>query len=589
MKVAFDGVGNESSAIAFPVKIYTVKSLEIVTPVISMVVNDRNHNIPRGGSTTATTVILHGTASFNQRVQIYNGTTPLEIVRSDAGGRWRSEVAGLTMTTHTFMAKGLYGAEPESESFAIKVVAVVRPTISSVVDDKGVNIPNGGVTTATTITLRGTASVRQLVEIRNGSTLVGTVTSNDSGAWHKELPGLARTDHTFTAKGLYDDDPESLPYTVKVLDQQGLPTPVVPQAQGTGTLDLATFAGDASVTVTPWQFIATGQRYWIKVSGTLESGAPHSFYVAQNQVVTAGEVVAGLSNPMLRTALETLRHDSALTVEVRVAFDGAASEANAQLFPALVLRLMVNRNFAAPTVLEAEGNELDPINVPDGATVRVAYQGMLPNDTLTVSWLDEETEETYETDEKNGSALGEVDFTIPANIVAGSAGQPVKVFYTVVRNSNSYQSEPLELTVKTYSLIEDFENVAPGTYRRLVLPAMTIESSIDFSISSNINYPPYVVGRCIHRTGQGSFTWNITLKQEARAIIMGVSGASHGEKTLICYDEHNTEVFTNIFGGCTALWQCLLSRDGKKIKRIQISHGGNNTTAILDNIELLYF
>ncbi|MDD2049745.1 Ig-like domain-containing protein [Pseudomonas putida] len=101
-----------------------------------------------------------------------------------------------------------------------------------------------------------------------------------------------------------------------------LQPPVVPQASGE-RLDLGKFQGDATVTVKPWLLIAEGQRYWIEVSGTLHSGAPYSFYAAQNQSVSASEVGTGLSRNVLRSELQQLAHNSALTVQVQVAFAGA--------------------------------------------------------------------------------------------------------------------------------------------------------------------------------------------------------------------------------------------------------------------------
>ncbi|WP_422418529.1 hypothetical protein [Pseudomonas sp. GZD-222] len=126
---------------------------------------------------------------------------------------------------------------------------------------------------------------------------------------------------------------DPLALTVTVLGQQHLQAPVVPEANGTDTLDLTSFQGNAAVTVAAWPLIAEGQRYWIKVSGTLVSGAPHSFPVAQNELVSTGEVANGLDKPMLRTELDKLKDLSELKVEVLVAFDGVNNQAGAVAFP----------------------------------------------------------------------------------------------------------------------------------------------------------------------------------------------------------------------------------------------------------------
>ncbi|MNJ43761.1 hypothetical protein D3C77_387840 [compost metagenome] len=131
---------------------------------------------------------------------------------------------------------------------------------------------------------------------------------------------------------------QPLDLPVSVLGQQHLPTPVVPQASG-GTLDLTRFTGDASVTVKAWPLIAAGQRYWISVSGTLENGSEHSFYVAHNQAVGISQVGEGLNHSLLRAELERFKHDSMLTVVVLVTFDGSSDMANARRFPEFGLTL----------------------------------------------------------------------------------------------------------------------------------------------------------------------------------------------------------------------------------------------------------
>jgi hypothetical protein len=226
VRVAFDGVGNESSAIAFPTKTYTVKSLEIVTPIIDSVVDDKDRTIPNNGATTATTVTLKGTASIRRQVEIFNSGTSLGTAMSDDTGAWNKTVTDLTRGGHSFTAIGRYGDgdDPESDPFAITVVEVVKPIIDRVADDRNRGISNGGSTTATSVLVRGTASIRQRVEIFNGDTSLGTVTSDDLGIWRRTAPDLASAVHSFTAIGLYDDDPKSDPFEITVVD---VVTPVI--------------------------------------------------------------------------------------------------------------------------------------------------------------------------------------------------------------------------------------------------------------------------------------------------------------------------------------------------------------------------
>ncbi|KAB5623164.1 hypothetical protein F7234_12260 [Pseudomonas putida] len=125
-----------------------------------------------------------------------------------------------------------------------------------------------------------------------------------------------------------------LALTVGELAQADLPTPAITQANpSTRRLDLNSFVGNASATVAAWPLIATGQRFWVRIDGTLENGSAHRFHAASAQTVTEAQVGQGLDIAVLRTELEKLRHDSQVSITVSVAFDGASNEASAMAFP----------------------------------------------------------------------------------------------------------------------------------------------------------------------------------------------------------------------------------------------------------------
>ncbi|WP_196304770.1 hypothetical protein, partial [Pseudomonas fluorescens] len=60
--------------------------------------------------------------------------------------------------THRFTVKGLYGDQPVSAERALTVTAATAPTIASVKDPQNNDIPAGGTTVATTVTLSGKAA-----------------------------------------------------------------------------------------------------------------------------------------------------------------------------------------------------------------------------------------------------------------------------------------------------------------------------------------------------------------------------------------------------------------------------------------------
>ncbi|MEA5670177.1 hypothetical protein VA602_02355 [Pseudomonas sp. MH2] len=125
-----------------------------------------------------------------------------------------------------------------------------------------------------------------------------------------------------------------LDLTVGELAQADLPMPAITQANPTTrTLDLNSFVGNASATVAAWPLIATGQRYWVWIDGTLENGSGYGFHAASAQTVTEAQVGQGLDVEVLRTELEKFRHASVVSVTVSVAFDGASNEASVRAFP----------------------------------------------------------------------------------------------------------------------------------------------------------------------------------------------------------------------------------------------------------------
>ncbi|HMM88335.1 Ig-like domain-containing protein [Bradyrhizobium sp.] len=72
-----------------------------------------------------------------------------------------------------------------------------KPIIKSFYADSGTL--GDGITNANVITLSGTADANSSVKVYDGSTLLGTVTTNSSGIWLFETPKLSDTTHSLTA------------------------------------------------------------------------------------------------------------------------------------------------------------------------------------------------------------------------------------------------------------------------------------------------------------------------------------------------------------------------------------------------------
>ncbi|MGP6422470.1 hypothetical protein ACTZGP_27290, partial [Pseudomonas putida] len=125
-KAAFGKSTDESEAVVFPVRTYTIKALEDVRPEITRVEDSKGNEILPGGTTGDTSITLEGTGAVGQEVEIFEGATSTgKKPKADDKGIWTVELTGLTTTTHLFKAKALYGSGTESEVWTLTVVYLV--------------------------------------------------------------------------------------------------------------------------------------------------------------------------------------------------------------------------------------------------------------------------------------------------------------------------------------------------------------------------------------------------------------------------------------------------------------------------------
>ncbi|MBD9563603.1 Ig-like domain-containing protein [Pseudomonas sp. PDM09] len=184
---------------------WVVNVTAVVAPTITSVKDAKDVEVPHNGFTVETSVTLTGTASKGQKVQILDGATSRgEATANATTGIWTLEVSALNVAAHSFTAKALYGSGQVSAAWVVNVTAVVAPTITSVKDAKDVEVPHNGFTVETSVTLTGTASKGQKVQILDGATSRGEATANaTTGIWTLEVSALNVAAHSFTAKALY--------------------------------------------------------------------------------------------------------------------------------------------------------------------------------------------------------------------------------------------------------------------------------------------------------------------------------------------------------------------------------------------------
>lgn len=178
-----------------------------VTPQITSVKDPQNVAIPRGGTTYATTVTLGGAALANQIVEVWRNAGLVGTKVADGSGLWTFQVNGLATGLSNFQVRGLYGTQPTSP---IRSLTMPSPRIASVKDPQGIDIPDGGTTSARTLILTGMAQYGQSVEVWHSGQLKATALVGADGIWTYQINDLAgNATHFFQIRGLYDANPVS--------------------------------------------------------------------------------------------------------------------------------------------------------------------------------------------------------------------------------------------------------------------------------------------------------------------------------------------------------------------------------------------
>src|SRR5205807_2553278 len=129
------------------------------------------------GITSATVLTLAGSAEANSTVKVYDGAALLGSVAAAASGAWSYGTTGtLANGAHSFTATatdaaGNTGAVPAALAVSVDSVAPAVPSIAAFSPDTGV--VGDGITSATTLTLTGSAEANSTVKVYDGAALLG--------------------------------------------------------------------------------------------------------------------------------------------------------------------------------------------------------------------------------------------------------------------------------------------------------------------------------------------------------------------------------------------------------------------------------
>ncbi|MEN5315433.1 Ig-like domain repeat protein [Pseudomonas koreensis] len=191
---------------------YPFNVIQAITPSISYATDTRG-DLDNGGTTYGRSVKIGGRASKNEQIELRDGSSTLvAAINVGADENWSHTLNNLSLKTYSLTAKALYGAQPVSAPPRTFTVAEhVTPAITTVTNDSG-TIPEGGISYRNAVTLTGTGSQREQVQVYNGTTAVGSpATIGTDNQWRLNLTGLALGAYSMTARALYNVTPVSSP------------------------------------------------------------------------------------------------------------------------------------------------------------------------------------------------------------------------------------------------------------------------------------------------------------------------------------------------------------------------------------------
>ena len=185
------------------------------------------------GTTNDPAPMISGTAEKDSQVQIYvKGQADPYIVNTDSQGHWSFRIPGLDEGTYTFEVYSVDQAGNKSETPATRTVKILTsypdaPSITGVYNDETgseVLVNNNKYTKDATPVLHGTAKPGSIINIYDGTTLIGTTKAGDDkdGSWTFKIdpnhPLEDNQTHTFMARVIDDAGKEGNPSKAYVIN-----------------------------------------------------------------------------------------------------------------------------------------------------------------------------------------------------------------------------------------------------------------------------------------------------------------------------------------------------------------------------------
>ena len=143
--------------------------------------------------TNDNTLTLTGSAAANSTVKVFDGSTQIGSATANGSGAWTYTTPGLSDGNHSLKATATTGSGTSAASSALAVkIDTTAPTAPTMATPT--NNANGS------LNLTGTAEANSVVKVFDGTTQIGTATTNGSGVWGYTTGALAAGSHSLTAK-----------------------------------------------------------------------------------------------------------------------------------------------------------------------------------------------------------------------------------------------------------------------------------------------------------------------------------------------------------------------------------------------------
>ncbi|CAD5200701.1 hypothetical protein [Pseudomonas sp. FEN] len=243
--------------------------------------------------------------------------------------------------------------------------------------------------------------------------------------------------------------------TIQNLPVSDLPPLQILQANA-GQIDVN---GSVTFRVDAWPFYRQGDRVWLSLESDNPDGTLNRLPIWTASPINATEFNQKFltriitSNVSHADWLRTLEHGSELRVIFKVVFGGGSNEAEALVFPTLVLRVENNQRILQAAIMrEADllNDTLNLVKPVNGVTIEVDYQGMQLQDQITMVW--EGTSGAGSTSQnKTVTALGPQTFSVSNTTITPNHNRVIRIYYRVLPAGATQEIPPSP--VRTISIV----------------------------------------------------------------------------------------------------------------------------------------